>query len=223
MFRLDNLLEQWATIYRPLSHTPGAKSDHRTFFRIGMIDQNSEFIRNFATTPSPAMAYATHIDAELAAQNPKAVSYRHVIYFMAKQQSGTLSKTQATDELSATEARFQTDDMVQDLLAYLFALKAVVGGKRIIKSVAMDMVKLEKYQGMSASISTVITLFVSSITGMPVSTSHCSTSAIMGVGASKSIKRVNWDIAKNMVTAWVLTFPCCGLIGFLLAKVFMLF
>ena len=98
-----------------------------------------------------------------------------------------------------------------------------LGGKRIIKSVAMDMVKLEKYQGVAASISTVITLFISSITGMPVSTSHCSTSAIMGVGASKSIKRVNWDIAKNMVTAWVLTFPCCGLIGFLLAKVFMLF
>ena len=98
-----------------------------------------------------------------------------------------------------------------------------LGGKRIIKSVAMDMVKLEKYQGVAASISTVVTLFVSSITGMPVSTSHCSTSAIMGVGASKSIRRVNWDIAKNMVTAWVLTFPCCGLIGFVLAKVFMLF
>ena len=98
-----------------------------------------------------------------------------------------------------------------------------LGGKRIIKSVAMDMVKLEKYQGVAASLSTVVTLFVSSITGMPVSTSHCSTSAIMGVGASKSIKRVNWDIAKSMVTAWVLTFPCCGLIGFVLAKVFMLF
>ena len=98
-----------------------------------------------------------------------------------------------------------------------------VYGKRIIKSVAMDMVKLEKYQGVAASISTVITLFVSSITGMPVSTSHCSTSAIMGVGASKSIKKVNWSIAKNMVVAWVLTFPCCGLIGFALAKLFMMF
>ena len=86
-----------------------------------------------------------------------------------------------------------------------------------------DMGKLEKYQGVAASLSTVVTLFVSSITGMPVSTSHCSTSAIMGVGASKSVKRVNWDIAKSMVTAWVLTFPCCGLIGFVLAKVFMLF
>ena len=129
MFRLDDILEHWAQIYSPLSHTPGQKSDHRTFFRVSMIDANSEFVRNFATTPSPAMAYATHIDAELAAQNPKAISYRHVIYFMVKQTAGTLSKTAATDELAATEARFQTDDLVQDLLAYLFLLKGMAGGK----------------------------------------------------------------------------------------------
>lgn len=100
------------------------------------------------------------------------------------------------------------------------SLGTAVGGKRIIKSVAMDMVTLEKYQGVSASISTVITLLVSSLTGMPVSTSHCSTSAIMGVGAAKNAKEVRWEIAKNMVLAWVLTFPCCGLIGFVLAKLF---
>lgn len=129
MFRLDDILEHWAQIYRPLRHNPAAKSDHRTFFRISMIDANSEFVRNFATTPSPAMAYATHIDAELAAQNPKAISYRHVIYFMVKQTAGTLSKTAATDELAATEARFQTDDLVQDLLAYLFLMKGMAGGK----------------------------------------------------------------------------------------------
>ena len=103
------------------------------------------------------------------------------------------------------------------------SLGTFLGGKRIIKSVAMDMVKLEKYQGVAASLSTVITLFISSITGMPVSTSHCSTSSIMGVGASKSIKLVNWDIAKSMVMAWVLTFPACGIIGFVLAKIFMMF
>jgi len=101
------------------------------------------------------------------------------------------------------------------------SLGTFLGGKRIIKSVAMDMVKLEKYQGVAASLSTIVTLFVASMTGMPVSTSHCSTSAIMGVGASKSFRRVKWDIAKNMVLAWVLTFPCCGLIGFALAKLFM--
>ena len=103
------------------------------------------------------------------------------------------------------------------------SLGTFLGGKRIIKSVAMDMVKLERYQGVSASAATVVTLFVSSITGMPVSTSHCSTAAIMGVGASRNVHRVRWDISKNMVSDWVLTFPCCGLIGFVLAKVFMMF
>ena len=103
------------------------------------------------------------------------------------------------------------------------SLGTVVGGKRIIKSVGMDMVKLEKYQGVAANFSTTFTLLFASLTGMPVSTSHCNTSAIMGVGASKSIKRVNWSIAKSMLLAWVITFPACGLIGFVLAKLFMMF
>lgn len=102
------------------------------------------------------------------------------------------------------------------------SLGTLLGGKRIIKSVAMDMVSLEKYQGVAASISTVITLFVASMTGMPVSTSHCSTASIMGVGASKSFRRVNWGVARRMVWAWVLTFPCCGFIGWALAKLFMM-
>ena len=122
---------------------------------------------------------------------------------------------------SAADAGFPLWLMVTCSLA--ISLGTFLGGKRIIKSVAMDMVKLEKYQGVAASVSTVVTLFVSSITGMPVSTSHCSTSAIMGVGASKSFRKVNWDIAKGMLGAWVLTFPACGVIGFALAKLFMLF
>lgn len=101
------------------------------------------------------------------------------------------------------------------------SLGTLIGGKRIIKSVAMDMVSLEKHQGVAASLGTVITLLVSSLTGMPVSTSHCSTASIMGVGASRNPRNVKWSIAKNMVTAWVLTFPCCGFIGFVLAKIFM--
>ena len=121
---------------------------------------------------------------------------------------------------SPGEAGFPLWLMVTCSLA--ISLGTFLGGKRIIKSVAMDMVKLEKYQGVAASISTITTLFVASMTGMPVSTSHCSTAAIMGVGASKNLRRVNWAIAKNMVSAWVLTFPCCGLIGFVLAKLFMM-
>ena len=102
------------------------------------------------------------------------------------------------------------------------SIGTAIGGKRIIKSVAMDMVKLEKYQGVAANFSTTFTLLFASLTGMPVSTSHCNTSAIMGVGASKSWRRVNWDIAKNMLVAWIVTFPACGLIGYVLAKLFMM-
>jgi len=128
MFRLDNILERWAKIYSPLKHDVVL---HPSYFRIGMIDANSFFVRNFSKMDGCCMAYATHIDAELAQQNPKQISYRHVIYFLAKQQAGTLSKTQITDEDAATEARFKTDAMVQDLLAVLFMLKSLTNGKSL--------------------------------------------------------------------------------------------
>ena len=131
MFRLDNILDRWAAIYAPLKHDPISRP---TFFRIGMIDANSFFVRNFSKMSGACMAYATHIDAELAQQNPKQVSYRHVIYFMVKQHAGTLSKTQITDDDAATEARFQTDTMVQDLLAMLFTLKSFCNGKNLPKA-----------------------------------------------------------------------------------------
>ena len=134
MFRLDNILERWAELYAPLRHcsvsSGSAAAPRRTFFRIGMIDAQSYFVRNHNTQPSPCMAYATHIDAELAQQNPKAISYRHVIYFLCRQQNAQ-GKTDVTDEEAATEARFQTDDMVQDLLAVLWAMKGAVGGKTL--------------------------------------------------------------------------------------------
>jgi len=109
------------------------------------------------------------------------------------------------------------------ICAISMAAGTMIGGKRIIKSVAMDMVSLEKYQGVASSLTTSITLLTATLTGMPVSTSHCNTSAIMGVGAAKNKKNVKWNIAGNMVSAWVLTFPCCGLIGYILATIFMMF
>jgi PiT family inorganic phosphate transporter len=95
-----------------------------------------------------------------------------------------------------------------------------VGGMKIIKSVGMDMVKLEKYQGFSADVSAAICLFLSSIFGIPVSTTHTKTTAIMGVGASRRLSSVDWRIVKEMLFAWVMTFPGCGLIAFIMAKLF---
>lgn len=70
------------------------------------------------------------------------------------------------------------------------AIGTLIGGKRIIKSVAMDMVQLEKYQGLASATSTTLMLLIATLTGMPVSTSHCNTSSIMGVGSAKSLKSV---------------------------------
>jgi len=84
----------------------------------------------------------------------------------------------------------------------------------------MDMVKLEKYQGFSADLAAAICLLISSLTGLPVSTTHTKTTAIMGVGSAKRISSVNWSVVQEMVLAWILTFPGCGLIGFLMAKLF---
>ena len=98
-----------------------------------------------------------------------------------------------------------------------------VGGEKIIKSVGMDMVKLEKYQGFSADLSSSLCLLLATLTGIPVSTTHVKTTAIMGVGAVKRLSAINFGVVKDMLLTWVFTFPGCGLISFLMAKLFLLF
>ena len=107
------------------------------------------------------------------------------------------------------------------LCSLVMALGTSIGGLKIIKTVGMDMVKLESFQGFSADVAASVCLLLSSIWGLPVSTTHTKTTAIMGVGAAKRFSSVNWSTVNNMVLAWVLTFPGCGLIGFLMAWIFM--
>jgi PiT family inorganic phosphate transporter len=108
------------------------------------------------------------------------------------------------------------------LCSLVMGLGTSVGGWRIIKSVGMDMVKLEKYQGFAADLSAAGCLLFASLTGLPVSTTHTKTTAIMGVGAAKRKSSVNWNIVKDMVVAWILTFPGCGILGYAMAKLFLL-
>lgn len=107
------------------------------------------------------------------------------------------------------------------LCSVVMALGTSIGGYKIIKTVGMGMVKLNTYQGFSADIAAAISLYVASILGVPVSTTHTKTTAIMGVGASKRLSSVNWSVVKEMVAAWVLTFPGCGLLGIIMAYIFM--
>lgn len=107
------------------------------------------------------------------------------------------------------------------LCSAVMGIGTSVGGKKIIKSVGMDMVKLEKYQGFSADIAASLSLLFSSVFGIPVSTTHAKTTSIMGVGAVKRLSAINFGVVKEMGLTWILTFPGCGLIGFLMTKLFM--
>ncbi len=107
------------------------------------------------------------------------------------------------------------------LCSLIMGLGTMMGGKKIIKSVGMDMVKLEKYQGFSADIASSLSLLFCSVTGLPVSTTHAKTTSIMGVGAVKRLSAINFGVVKEMVLTWVLTFPGCGLVGFGMTKLFL--
>lgn len=109
------------------------------------------------------------------------------------------------------------------LCSLVMALGTGIGGKRIIKSVGMDMVSLEPYQGFAADLAAAICLLFASLGGIPVSTTHTKTTAIMGVGAAKRLSSVNWCIVRDMILAWVLTFPGCGLLSFCMVKLALLF
>lgn len=116
---------------------------------------------------------------------------------------------------------FQIPIWLMILCSAVMALGTSIGGYRIIKAVGMDMVKLEKYQGFAADLAGAGCLLLSSVTGIPVSTTHTKTVAIMGVGAARRLSNVNWGVVKEMVLTWVLTFPGCGCIGYIMAKLFM--
>ena len=122
----------------------------------------------------------------------------------------------------ANVTNFEIPVWMMLLCSTVMALGTSIGGYKIIKSVGMDMCKLEKYQGFSADMAAATCLFISSMTGIPVSTTHTKTTAIMGVGAAKRLSSVKWGFVNEMVMTWVLTFPGCGLIGYLMAKMFMM-
>ncbi len=108
------------------------------------------------------------------------------------------------------------------LCSVVMSLGTSLGGYKIIKAVGMDMVKLSPHQGFSADLAAALCLLLSSLCGIPVSTTHTKTAAVMGAGASRRLSAVNLTVVREMLLTWVLTFPGCGLIGFLTSKLFLL-
>ena len=116
---------------------------------------------------------------------------------------------------------FQIPLWMMILCSAVMALGTSIGGYRIIKTIGMNMVKLEKYQGFAADFASSASLFLTSMFGIPVSTSHMKAMSIIGVGTSKRLSAVNWGQVREIVVAWLLTFPGCGLIGFCMSWLFM--
>ena len=106
------------------------------------------------------------------------------------------------------------------LCSITMTLGTSIGGYKIIKTVGLKMVKLETYQGAAADLAGALCLLLPTLFGIPVSTTQVKTTAIMGVGASKRLSNVNWKVVKNMALAWILTFPGCGILGYLATLLF---
>ncbi|MBF0564853.1 MAG: inorganic phosphate transporter [Nitrospirae bacterium] len=105
------------------------------------------------------------------------------------------------------------------ICAITMGLGTMIGGKKLIRQIGMKMVHLKPWQGFSAETSAGITISIASHFGIPLSTTHVVATSIMGVGASRRFSAVRWDIVQKIVTAWVLTFPICGTLSFIIAMI----
>lgn len=110
--------------------------------------------------------------------------------------------------------KFDIADWVKVVCALTMAMGVSTGGWRIIRTLGKNMVKLEPVHGFSAQITASLIIEAATSQGIPLSTTHVISGAVMGVGATRRLNAVKWSIAERMVWAWVMTIPICGGIGF---------
>jgi len=100
----------------------------------------------------------------------------------------------------------------------VMGLGTIFGGWRIMRTVGFKLTKLEPVNGFAAETAAGAAITVGSLFGVPLSTTHTINTSIMGVGATRRLSAVHWEIARRIVSAWVLTFPICFALGWLLSK-----
>lgn len=104
--------------------------------------------------------------------------------------------------------------------AVVMGFGTMVGGWRVIRTIGLKLTKLEPVHGFAAETGAAIVIFGAARVGIPVSTTHAIGSAIMGVGATERLSAVRWGVAGQVVSAWILTWPSCFLLGYLLESLF---
>ena len=103
--------------------------------------------------------------------------------------------------------------------AVVMGIGTMVGGWRVIRTIGLRLTKLEPVHGFAAETGAAAVIFGAARLGIPVSTTHAIGSAIMGVGATERLSAVRWGVAGQVVSAWVLTWPSCAVLGYALEKI----
>ena len=112
-------------------------------------------------------------------------------------------------------ATFEVPTVVKISCAVAMALGTAAGGWRIIKTVGHDFVKLQPVHGFCVETASAGVILGASAFGLPTSTTHVITSAVLGVGLTKRISAVNWGLALRIVWAWVLTIPASAIMAYI--------
>lgn len=108
---------------------------------------------------------------------------------------------------------FYVPTWVVVLCNFVIALGTCFGGWRIVKTMGMRITKLKPVSGFCSDTASAFTLALATHMGIPVSTTHTVTGAIIGVGSFNGISAVRWGVAKNIVWAWILTIPASGVVA----------
>lgn len=103
--------------------------------------------------------------------------------------------------------------LVKLLCALSMALGTSVGGWKIIRTVGGKIFKMHPIHGFAADLNSAVVIFSATLLHLPVSTTHVVSGSIMGVGSAQRVKAVHWNVAQQMVTAWVMTIPCTAVMG----------
>lgn len=97
--------------------------------------------------------------------------------------------------------------------ATAMAVGTSIGGRKIIKTIGVNMIKLQPIGGFAAETGAAVVIQTMTAMGAPVSTTHVISASIMGVGSAKRFSAVNWGVVKDIITAWFVTIPATALIG----------
>src|SRR3989475_8308789 len=116
-----------------------------------------------------------------------------------------------------TGAGFYIPDWVKVICALSIGLGTATGGWRIIRTMGMRITALKPVYGFAAETTAATVIEIATRFGIPISTTHAISGAILGVGATRRLSAVRWGIAGRIVTAWVLTIPGCFVLGYAFA------